>query len=144
MIPVVYLVIALLPSVALLASVAHAELSPQEQQAVARRLGDKVQRFEMWTDNDGNVTGLIFINHQSLTKSVGDKPGINDSDLTRTRSVPGTSCGQFRGPANWRWWACCAQAVSASETGRVSLHGEGKGCSSIARLHRRDRQDAST
>ncbi len=95
MIPVVYLVIALLPSVALLASVAHAELSPQEQQAVARRLGDKVQRFEMWTDNDGNVTGLIFINHQSLTKSAGDKPGINDSDLTQLGRFPELAAVNF-------------------------------------------------
>jgi len=64
------------------------ELSSTEQQNLAKTLGDKVQQFEMWTDDKGNVTGLIFINHQALTKSVGDKPGINDDDLFTLTQFP--------------------------------------------------------
>jgi len=64
------------------------ELSSAEQQHLAKSLGDKVQRFEMWTDDHGDVTGLIFINHQALTKSVGDKPGINDDDLLKLTQFP--------------------------------------------------------
>ncbi len=63
-------------------------LSPEEQQELAQQLGAKVQRFEMWTDRDGHVTGLIFINHQSMNASIGEKPGINDSDLLRLTSFP--------------------------------------------------------
>ena len=62
--------------------------SPAEQQRIARSLGEKVQRFEMWTDDDGNVTGLIFINHQSLTKSIGEKPGITNDDLLQLQRFP--------------------------------------------------------
>ena len=73
---------------ALLQNAACAQLSPQEQQAAARQLGEKVQRFEMWVDAAGNVSGLIFINHQALTKSVGEKPGINDLDLASLTQFP--------------------------------------------------------
>ena len=59
-----------------------------EQQLLARTLGEKVQRFEMWADDDGNVTGLIFINHQSLTKSMGEKPGITNNDLLQLQRFP--------------------------------------------------------
>ena len=59
-----------------------------EQQSLAEKLGEKVQRFEMWTDDDGNVTGLIFINHQALTSSVGEKPGITDTDLQQLTRFP--------------------------------------------------------
>ncbi len=72
----------------LLPNVARAQLSPQEQQIAAKRLGEKVQRFEMWTDDAGNVNGLIFINHQGLTKAVGEKPGIDDSDLASLTHFP--------------------------------------------------------
>lgn len=65
-----------------------AEKTPAEQQALARTLGNKVQRFEMWTDAKGNVTGLIFINHQALTKMAGPKPGITDDDLARLVHFP--------------------------------------------------------
>ena len=36
-------------------TIASADDSPAEQQQVARSLGEKVQRFEMWTDDDGNL-----------------------------------------------------------------------------------------
>ncbi|KAA5540729.1 hypothetical protein FYK55_20285 [Roseiconus nitratireducens] len=61
---------------------------PLAQQRLAEQLGEKVQRFEMWTDDDGNVTGLFFINHQALTKSAGAKPGIDDDDLLKLTSFP--------------------------------------------------------
>lgn len=66
-----------------LRSALNAQSPESEQQTFAGRLGEKVQRFEMWTDDQGNVTGLIFINHQALTNSVGEKPGITDTDLQR-------------------------------------------------------------
>lgn len=69
--------------------------SPQRQRAIAREIGEKVQRFEMWTDDDGNVTGLIFINHQALTKSVGEKPGITDADLEQLRVFPKLTAVNF-------------------------------------------------
>lgn len=72
-----------------------ADLSPQEQQSIAKRLGEKVQRFEMWNDDDGNVTGLSFINHQSLTKSVGEKPGIDDADLLQLAEFPNLAAVNF-------------------------------------------------
>ncbi len=72
-----------------------ADLSPQEQQTIAKRLGEKVQRFEMGKDDDGNVTGLIFINHQSLTKSVGEKPGIDDADLLQLAEFPNLAAVNF-------------------------------------------------
>lgn len=65
-----------------------AEDAPLSQQQFAKQLGDKVQRFEMWTDNEGNVTGLVLINHQSLTKSVGPRPGIDDGDLRKLVAFP--------------------------------------------------------
>ena len=65
-----------------------AELPGKDQQSISKELGEKVQRFEMWTDDDGNVTGLIFINHQALTKSVGEKPGLTDADLSQLRQFP--------------------------------------------------------
>ena len=66
----------------------HAELNGNEQQTLAQTLGEKVQRFEMWTDDDGNVSGLIFINHQALTESAGEKPGITDVDLLQLAKFP--------------------------------------------------------
>ena len=41
-----------------------------------------------FTDGGGNVTGLIFINHQALTKAVGEKPGITDADLLKIAQFP--------------------------------------------------------
>lgn len=79
----------LLMGVLIIASQSHAEdKTPAEQQALARILGAKVQRFEMWTDKQGNVTGLIFINHQALTKTAGPKPGITDEDLAQLIHCP--------------------------------------------------------
>ncbi len=63
-------------------------LTPEAQRALAQSMGAKAQRFEMWTDADGNVTGLIFINHQALTKEVGEKPGIDDGDLAKLTLFP--------------------------------------------------------
>lgn len=68
--------------------VVQAQPDNYEQQSLAKSLGEKVQRFEMWTDDDGDVTGLIFINHQALTKSVGVKPGITDADLLKLAHFP--------------------------------------------------------
>lgn len=80
--------IALFVAMVITTTALSADLPPQEQQALAKQLGEKTQRFEMWTDDDGNVTGLIFINHQSLTKSVGEKLGIDDSDLLELAQFP--------------------------------------------------------
>ncbi len=66
-----------------------------EQQALAHAMGDKVQRFEMWTDDDGNVTGLIFINHQTLTESAGERPGITDADLQQLVQFPKLAAVSF-------------------------------------------------
>lgn len=63
-------------------------LTAQEQQQLAEELGKKAQRFEMWTDAEGYVTGLIFINHQALTKAVGERPGIGDDDLLQLSKFP--------------------------------------------------------
>lgn len=73
----------------------RAELLPQEQQAVAKRLGNKVQRFEMWTDKEGNVTGLIFINHQALTPTAGEKPGVTDADIAELAKLPKLTAVNF-------------------------------------------------
>ena len=71
------------------AIVLHAEShTPDAQQALAKELTAKVQRSEIWKDDDGNVTGLVFINHQALTKETGEKPGINDSDLANLAKFP--------------------------------------------------------
>jgi hypothetical protein len=75
--------------------VVHAQPSSQEQQSLAKSLGEKVQRFEMWTNDAGNVTGLIFINHQALTKSVGVKPGIPDADLLKLTQFPKLTAVNF-------------------------------------------------
>ncbi len=82
--------IPLLIAIALAGSVSAslAELSPSEQQSLAKKLGEKVQRFEMGMDDEGNVTSLVFINHQALTKEVGEKPGITDEDLGRLGDFP--------------------------------------------------------
>jgi hypothetical protein len=64
------------------------QLSVREQQALAERLSQKVQRSEIWTDDAGNVTGLIFINHQSLDETAGAKPGISDDDLRQLPLFP--------------------------------------------------------
>ena len=76
-------------------TVAKSDDSPAQQQMIARSLGEKVQRFEMWTDDDGNVTGLIFINHQSLTKSVGERPGITNQDLEQLKRFPRLTAVNF-------------------------------------------------
>ena len=68
--------------------VAFAQVAAQEQQALANRIGENVQRFEMWTDATGNVTGLILINHQSLTKAVGERPGVDDSAFATLTQFP--------------------------------------------------------
>ena len=75
------------------------ELSPAEQQAIAQKMGKKAQRFEMWKDQAGNVTGLIFINHQTLTKTAGEKPGIDDDDLRSLRVFPKLSALNFEAQA---------------------------------------------
>lgn len=74
---------------------AKTALSPEQQQTIAKQLGEKVQRFEMWTDDDGNITGLIFINHQALTKSAGEKPGITDADLRQLKQFPKLTAVNF-------------------------------------------------
>ena len=73
----------------------NAQPTAQQQRSLASDLGKKVQRFEMWTDEDGNVTGLIFINHQALTKSVGEKPGISDADLSKLTKFPKLTAVNF-------------------------------------------------
>jgi len=83
------------PCMLLIRRTLPAELPPHEQQALAERLGEKVQRFEMWTDEAGHVTGLIFINHQALTKDVGEKPGITDADLADLARLPHLSTINF-------------------------------------------------
>ncbi len=55
--------------------------TPEKQADRAKLIASKVQRSDVWTDDDGNVTGLILINHQALTDSVGKRPGVDDSDL---------------------------------------------------------------
>jgi len=80
-------------------TLANAELVPEDQQALARQLGGKAQRFEMWTDEAGNVTGLVFINHQGLTKEVGEKPGINDADLLQLTQFPNLTAVNFEAQA---------------------------------------------
>jgi len=77
------------PVVSLLSSmIVHGQSVSEQQQEAAREMGDKVQRFEMWTDDAGQVTELIFINHQSLTKSAGEKVGIADGDLLNLQKFP--------------------------------------------------------
>ena len=80
--------ILLLTSLAAGWAIAQSPLPPAEQQELARELGAKTQRSEIWTDDDGNVTGLILINHQALTKEVGEKPGIDDADLAKLTQLP--------------------------------------------------------
>ena len=71
------------------ATISQAESpTPDAQQALAKELAAKVQRSEIWKDEDGNVTGLVFINHQALTKEAGEKPGINDNDLAKLTNLP--------------------------------------------------------
>ncbi len=82
-------------AVTLLRAASQAQDSVQSQQTLAKQLGSKVQRFEMWTDDDGNVTGLIFINHQALTKSAGEKPGINDAGLMQLKRFPKLTAVNF-------------------------------------------------
>lgn len=74
--------------VLVLPTIVIANDAPHEQQKLARELGEKVQRFEIWTDEKGNVTGLIFINHQALTKTSGVKPGITDADILKLARFP--------------------------------------------------------
>lgn len=66
----------------------EAQLPAEQQQTLAKELGARVQRSEVWTDQHGNVTGLVLINHQALTPSAGEKPGVNDADLLRLRALP--------------------------------------------------------
>jgi len=64
------------------------DLSPEEQQTLAREIAHKAQRSEVWTDDKGNVTGIILINHQALDKTARNKPGVNDEDLFRFTKFP--------------------------------------------------------
>ena len=59
-----------------------------QQQKLAATIAAKAQRSEVWTDDDGNVTGLILINHQALNERVGDKPGVSDADLAELVNFP--------------------------------------------------------
>ncbi|MFN3151553.1 hypothetical protein [Bremerella sp.] len=72
----------------LLRAASTASVTPDKQQAIAATLANKVQRSEVWTDEDGNVTGLILINHQALTKSAGEKPGVSSDDLKQLAKLP--------------------------------------------------------
>ncbi len=73
---------------ALLPLLAHGQLLPEKQQALAARMAAKVHRAEVWKDEKGNITGLILINHQALTRQTGEKPGVNDADLARLNEFP--------------------------------------------------------
>lgn len=68
---------------ALVPLTAQSQLSPVSQLALAEQIAAKAQRSAIWRDEAGNVTGLILINHQALTREAGEKPGINDADLAR-------------------------------------------------------------
>lgn len=63
-------------------------LSPAQQRSLAEEFAAKAQQSEIWTDDDGNVTGLILINHQALDKQSPGKPGIDDSDLAKLPQFP--------------------------------------------------------
>ncbi|MFH5802644.1 hypothetical protein [Alienimonas sp. DA493] len=67
---------------------ADAPPSPTEQRALADAVAAKAQRAEVRTDDDGNVTGLILINHQALHQKVGEKPGADDDDLLSLAALP--------------------------------------------------------
>ncbi|MEM9369276.1 MAG: hypothetical protein AAGD07_25120, partial [Planctomycetota bacterium] len=71
------------------------EAQGEAQQSIAAKLGEKVQRFEMRIDDDGNVTGLFLINHQAFAKSVGERPGITDADLLKFRQFPKLTAVNF-------------------------------------------------
>lgn len=60
----------------------------EQQTLLAEELARKVQRSEIWKDDQGNVTGLILINHQALDRVVGPRPGVTDLDLARLRELP--------------------------------------------------------
>lgn len=75
--------------------VLNAAPPPEIQFALAEQLAAKVQRSEIRSDEDGNVTGLIFINHQTLTKDVGVKPGITDADLLQLEQFPELNAVNF-------------------------------------------------
>ena len=61
---------------------------PAEQRRIADAVAAKAQRGEVRVDDAGNVTGLILINHQSLTKTAGEKPGADDDDLLSLAALP--------------------------------------------------------
>ncbi len=63
-------------------------LPPEQQQTLAEEIADKAQRSEIWTDDEGNVTGLILINHQALDRKAPGKPGIDDADLAKLSQFP--------------------------------------------------------
>lgn len=65
-----------------------AALNPEAQQALAEELTAKAQKSEIWKDDAGNITGLIFINHQALDKDAPGKPGIDDADLQKLSQFP--------------------------------------------------------
>ncbi|MEM6778099.1 MAG: hypothetical protein AAF670_10620 [Planctomycetota bacterium] len=71
------------------------EAQGEAQQSIAAKLGEKVQRFEMRIDEEGNVTGLFLINHQAFAKSVGERPGITDADLLKFRQFPKLTAVNF-------------------------------------------------
>jgi len=79
-----------LPAILFLAaSLAGAEnLSPSAQKALAETIASKAQQSEIWTDDEGHVTGLVLINHQALDKKAPGKPGIDDSDLEKMTQFP--------------------------------------------------------
>ncbi len=74
-------------------------LSASEQQALAAKMAAKAQQSEIWTDDDGNVTGLIFINHQALDKKSPGLPGIDDTDLAMLDRFPKLTAINFEAQA---------------------------------------------
>ena len=60
----------------------------KQQRVLADGIAAKAQRSEVWTDGDGNVTGLILINHQALNERMGERPGVSDTDLAALVNFP--------------------------------------------------------
>jgi hypothetical protein len=86
-------------AVSILTAAAQGELSASGQKALAEKMAAKAQQSEIWTDEDGNVTGLIFINHQALDKKAPGRPGINDSDLMMLDRFPKLTAVNFEAQA---------------------------------------------
>ena len=78
---------------------AQEPLSQQAQQALAEQIAAKAQHSEIWTDDDGNVTGLILINHQALNEKAPGSPGIDDSDLAKLTQFPKLTAINLEGQA---------------------------------------------